>query len=105
LHYQPVFGRRTSDYAASKGAIDSFTRGLAAELATEGVRVNAVRPGLIDTEIHASGGEPRRLARIAPMVPMSRAGTAMEVANAVLWLASDEASYVTGSFINVSGGR
>lgn len=97
--------REYIDYAASKGAIDTFTLGLANEMATEGVRVNAVRPGIIDTGIHASGGEPDRIARIAPRIPMGRAGTALEVANAVLWLASDEASYVTGSFINVSGGR
>lgn len=93
------------DYAASKGAIDSFTIGLAKEVVTEGIRVNGVRPGIIDTDIHASGGEPDRVARIAPSVPMQRAGSPDEVAYAILWLASSEASYVTGSFINVSGGR
>jgi NAD(P)-dependent dehydrogenase (short-subunit alcohol dehydrogenase family) len=88
-------------YAASKGAVDSFTIGLAREVAREGIRVNAVNPGLIDTEIH----EGDRLARIAPSVPMARAGTAGEVAEAVLWLLSDAASYVTGTFVHVSGGR
>ncbi len=93
------------DYAASKGAIDAFTIGLALELAEEGVRVNAVRPGLIDTEFHAMGGEPDRAARVASSVPMKRAGTAEEVAQAVLWLLSDEAAYSTGTTITVSGGR
>lgn len=93
------------DYAASKGAIDTMTIGLAREVATEGVRVNAVRPGIIDTEIHASGGQPDRLARLAPVVPMSRGGEATEVAHAIAWLCSDEASYVTGALIDVSGGR
>ena len=93
------------DYAASKGAIDSLTIGLAKEVATEGVRVNAVRPGIIDTEIHASGGQPDRIAAIRGLVPMKREGKAEEVARAVIWLLSDEASYTTGSFLNVSGGR
>lgn len=93
------------DYAASKGAIDSFTIGLAKEVAADGIRVNAVRPGVIYTDIHASGGEPGRVDRIASVVPMKRGGHAEEVAAAVLWLLSDEASYVTGSFIDVTGGR
>ncbi len=93
------------DYAASKGAIDTFTVGLAREVANEGVRVNAVRPGIIDTEIHASGGQPGRVAAIRDTVPMKREGKAEEVAHAVLWLLSDEASYTTGSIVNVSGGR
>lgn len=93
------------DYAASKGAIDSFTIGLAKEVATEGIRVNAVRPGLIDTEIHASAGVPDRVAQFRELIPMKRGGSAEEVANAVLWLMSDEASYTTGSIITVSGGR
>jgi len=93
------------DYAMSKGALDSMTSGLAKEVAAEGIRVNAIRPGLIYTDIHASGGEPDRVDRLAHLVPMQRGGTAHEVANAILWLASDEASYVTGSFLNVSGGR
>jgi NAD(P)-dependent dehydrogenase (short-subunit alcohol dehydrogenase family) len=93
------------DYAASKGAIDTFTIGLAREVANEGVRVNAVRPGIIDTEIHASGGQPGRVAAIRDTVPMKREGKAEEVAQAVLWLLSDAASYTTGSIVNVSGGR
>ncbi len=93
------------DYAASKGAIDAFTIGLAKEVAAEGIRVNAVRPGLIYTEIHASGGEAGRVDRLKDAVPMKRGGTAQEVANAVLWLLSAEASYATGTFIDVSGGR
>lgn len=93
------------DYATSKGAIDTFTVGLALELAGEGVRVNGVRPGIIDTEFHAQGGEPERAARLAPSLPMGRAGTAEEVANAILWLLSDEASYVTGTTVSVTGGR
>lgn len=93
------------DYAASKGAIDTFTIGLAREVAAEGIRVNAIRPGLIDTDIHASGGEPDRAHRLAHMVPMKRVGTADEIANAVAWLMSDEASYVTGTIFDVSGGR
>ena len=88
------------DYAASKGAIDTFTLGLAREVANEGVRVNAVRPGIIDTEIHASGGQPGRVAAIRDSVPMKREGKAEEVAHAVLWLLSDEASYTTGSIVN-----
>ena len=93
------------DYAAAKGAIDSFTLGLARELAAEGVRVNAVRPGIIDTEIHASGGEPGRAQALAPAVPMRRPGSADEVAAAVLWLLSDGASYTTGAVLDVAGGR
>ena len=93
------------DYAAAKGAIDVFTMGLAREVATEGVRINAVRPGIIDTDIHASGGQPERVRQMAPLVPMQRAGTAEEVAAAIVWLLSDEASYTTGSVIDVTGGR
>jgi NAD(P)-dependent dehydrogenase (short-subunit alcohol dehydrogenase family) len=93
------------DYAASKGAVDSFTVGLGHEVAAEGIRVAAIRPGLIDTEIHASGGEPDRAHRLAPMVPMKRVGTAEEIANAIVWLISDEASYVTSAILDVSGGR
>lgn len=93
------------DYAASKAAIDIFTKGLALEVAGEGIRVNAVRPGLIDTDIHASGGEPDRIARLGHTAPLGRAGTAQEVAEAVLWLMSDAASYVTGDCLNVTGGR
>lgn len=93
------------DYAASKGAIDTFTIGLAREVAGQGIRVNAVRPGFIDTGIHALGGDPGRLERIAPTLPLARAGSADEVAEAILWLLSDKSSYCTGSFIDVSGGR
>ncbi|MDH4656653.1 MULTISPECIES: SDR family oxidoreductase [unclassified Pseudomonas] len=93
------------DYAAAKGAIDSMTLGLAKELAGEGIRVNAVRPGVIHTEIHASGGEPDRVERVRQSVPMGRGGEAEEVATAILWLASEEASYTSGSFLDVSGGR
>ncbi|KSR48717.1 SDR family oxidoreductase [Pseudomonas aeruginosa] len=93
------------DYAAAKGAIDSMTIGLAREVAAEGIRVNAMRPGLIDTEIHASGGEPGRVERLKSGIPLGRGGEAEEVARAILWLASDEASYSTGTFIDVSGGR
>jgi NAD(P)-dependent dehydrogenase (short-subunit alcohol dehydrogenase family) len=93
------------DYAASKGAIDSLTIGLAKEVAGEGIRVNAVRPGVIYTEIHASGGEPGRVERVKAAVPMQRGGRPDEVARAILWLLSDEASYSTGTFIDVSGGR
>lgn len=93
------------DYAASKGAIDTMTIGLAKEVAEEGIRVNAVRPGFIDTDIHASGGEPNRIERVKEFIPMKRGGRAMEVARAILWLLSDEASYTTGSFIDVTGGK
>jgi len=93
------------DYAAAKGAIDTFTLGLAKEVATEGIRVNAVRPGIIDTEIHASGGIPDRVQQMAPHVPMQRAGTAQEVAEAIVWLLSDASSYTTASIIDVTGGR
>lgn len=93
------------DYAASKGAIDSFTVGLGHEVAGEGIRVAAIRPGLIDTDIHASGGEPDRAHRLAHMVPMKRVGTAEEIANAIVWLMSDDASYVTSAILDVSGGR
>lgn len=93
------------DYAATKGAMDTMTIGLAKEVATEGIRVNAVRPGLIETEIHASAGIPDRVERLAGNVPMQRGGSAEEVASLILYLASDEASYVTGALVNVSGGR
>lgn len=93
------------DYATSKGAIDTFTLGLAREVAAEGVRVNAVRPGLIETDIHASSGEPGRVARLQGTVPIRRGGSADEVAAAILWLLGDEASYVTGTLLDVTGGR
>lgn len=93
------------DYAAAKGAIDTFTIGLAKEVATEGIRVNAVRPGIIETDIHASGGIPDRVRQMAPLVPMQRAGSAEEVARAIVWLLSDEASYTTGAIVDVTGGR
>ncbi len=93
------------DYAASKGAIDTLTIGLSKEVAEEGIRVNAVRPGFIYTDIHASGGEPGRVDRVKAFVPMKRGGHPEEVANAILWLLSDEASYTTGTFIDVTGGR
>lgn len=93
------------DYAASKGAIDTFTIGLAREVAGERIRVNAVRPGIIDTDIHASGGEPDRIAQMRGQLPMQREGTSLEVAEAIVWLASDKASYVTGACLGVSGGR
>jgi short-subunit dehydrogenase len=93
------------DYAAAKGAIDSFTLGLSKEVAAEGIRVNAVRPGLIDTDIHASGGLPNRVKDLEHLVPAKRGGTAMEVAQAIVWLLSDEASYTTMSLVDVSGGR
>jgi NAD(P)-dependent dehydrogenase (short-subunit alcohol dehydrogenase family) len=93
------------DYAASKGAIDTMTVGLAREVVLEGIRVNAVSPGITETEIHASGGQPDRVARMQDMLPMKRAGTADEVASAVLYLLSDAASYITGAILNVSGGR
>jgi NAD(P)-dependent dehydrogenase (short-subunit alcohol dehydrogenase family) len=97
--------REYVDYAASKAAIDVFTVGLAREVAAEAIRVNAVRPGIIDTEIHASSGDPERARRLAPELPLRRPGTAQEVANAILWLVSDEASYCTGSILDVAGGR
>jgi len=93
------------DYAASKGAVDTLTIGLAREVAEERIRVNAVRPGVIHTEIHASGGEPARVDRVKAAVPMKRGGQPDEVARAILWLLSDEASYCTGAFIDVSRGR
>ncbi|MHA1529222.1 MAG: SDR family oxidoreductase [Alphaproteobacteria bacterium] len=93
------------DYAGSKGAIDTLTIGLARELAADGVRVNGVRPGIIETDIHASGGEPDRAALLGPSAPMGRAGTAEEVAEAIIWLLSDAASYATGTTIDISGGR
>lgn len=93
------------DYAAAKGAVDSLTIGLAREVAGEGIRVNAVRPGLIDTDIHAAGGEPGRIERLRGSVPLQRGGTPEEVAEAILWLASEHASYCTGSFLDISGGR
>ncbi|MEP3669746.1 MAG: SDR family oxidoreductase [Roseibium sp.] len=93
------------DYAAAKGAIDTMTVGLAKEVADEGIRVNGVRPGIIDTEIHASGGLPERVGDLAPTLPMKRAGTADEVANAIIWLLPEDASYTTGAILDVSGGR
>ena len=93
------------DYAASKGAIDTLTIGLSQEVATEGIRVNAVRPGFIYTEMHASGGEPNRVDRVKAFVPMRRGGSPEEVAQAILWLLSDEASFTTGAFIDVTGGN
>jgi NAD(P)-dependent dehydrogenase (short-subunit alcohol dehydrogenase family) len=93
------------DYAASKGAIDTFTIGLANEAAAEGIRVNAVRPGITNTEIHASGGQPDRAWQLAPQIPMQRPGTAEEIAHAIVWLLSDDASYTTGALLDVGGGR
>jgi len=93
------------DYAAAKAAIDTLTIGLAKEVASEGIRVNAVRPGLIYTDIHASGGEPGRVERLSHTIPLGRGGTAEEVASTIMWLLSDEASYVTGSIVDVTGGR
>jgi len=93
------------DYAAAKGAIDSMTLGLAKEVAAEGIRVNAVRPGVIDTEIHASGGEPGRVERVSASVPMGRGGSPEEVAEAILWLASEKAGYTSGALVDISGGR
>jgi NAD(P)-dependent dehydrogenase (short-subunit alcohol dehydrogenase family) len=93
------------DYAASKGAIDTFTVGLSREVAQEGIRVNAVRPGITETDIHASGGQPGRIAAFVNMIPMRRAGQPDEIAHAVLHLLSDDASYTTGGILNVSGGR
>ncbi|RGE42105.1 SDR family oxidoreductase [Comamonas testosteroni] len=97
--------RQYVDYAASKGAVDVMTLGLAKEVAAEGIRVNAVRPGLIETDIHASGGQPDRVQRLAPNVPMQRGGTAEEVADAIVWLMSDGSRYTTGSLIEISGGN
>ncbi|HYA00936.1 MAG TPA: SDR family oxidoreductase [Candidatus Binatia bacterium] len=93
------------DYAASKGAVDSFTIGLAREVAAEGIRVNAVRPGVVETEIHSLGGEPGRAARLAPSIPLGRAARPDEVAAAIVWLLGDEAAYVTGAILDVAGGR
>ena len=93
------------DYAASKGAIDTFTMGLSKEVAAENIRVNCVRPGLIHTDIHAKGGEPNRVSRLENTIPMLRGGQPEEVAQAILWLLSDEAAYVTGAFVDVAGGR
>jgi NAD(P)-dependent dehydrogenase (short-subunit alcohol dehydrogenase family) len=93
------------DYAASKGALDTLTIGLSKEVADEGIRVNAVRPGIIDTDIHASGGEPGRVDRVKHMVPLRRGGTAEEVAGAIMWFFSEEATYSTGAFLDVAGGR
>ncbi|RYY73086.1 MAG: SDR family oxidoreductase [Gammaproteobacteria bacterium] len=93
------------DYAATKGAIDTFTMGLAKEVVDEGIRVNAVRPGIIATLIHAKGGEPGRVERLSSIIPMKRAGTAEEVAKSILWLLSDESSYITGTLLDVGGGR
>ena len=93
------------DYAAAKGAIDSMTLGLAKEVASEGIRVNAVRPGVIHTEIHAAGGEPDRVERVKASVPMGRGGQAEEIAEAILWLASEQASYTSGALLDVAGGR
>jgi NAD(P)-dependent dehydrogenase (short-subunit alcohol dehydrogenase family) len=92
-------------YAASKGAVDTFTIGLAREVANEGIRVNAVAPGLVDTELHAANGEPGRLKRVSPSIPMGRAATADEIAQGVVWLLSDQASYVTGTILEIGGGR
>ena len=93
------------DYAATKGAIDTLTRGLASEVAAEGIRVNAVRPGFIYTDMHASGGEPNRIERLKSSIPMRRGGKPEEVAEAIAWLLSEAASYTTGSFIDLAGGR
>ncbi|WP_298772456.1 SDR family oxidoreductase [uncultured Shewanella sp.] len=93
------------DYAASKGAMDTLTKGLSLEVAELGIRVNSVRPGFIHTQMHADGGEPERVTRLAPQIPLKRGGTSDEVAHAIAWLLSDEASYVTGSFIDVAGGK
>ena len=93
------------DYAASKGAIDTLTKGLSIEVASKGIRVNGVRPGFIYTDMHSDGGEPDRVERLSPQIPLKRGGTPEEVANAIVWLLSDEASYVTGSFIDLAGGK
>ena len=98
-------GGQYVDYAASKAAVDTLTIGLAAEVAAAGIRVNCLRPGIIDTDIHASGGEPDRAERLSPVIPMQRPGTADEIAAAIAWLCSDEASYMTGAVVDVSGGR
>ncbi|WP_299293404.1 SDR family oxidoreductase [uncultured Tateyamaria sp.] len=98
-------GNQYIDYAASKAAIDTFTKGLSDEVAGDNIRVMSIRPGLIDTELHAKGGEPGRAQRLAHMVPMKREGSAEEVARAILWLASPDASYITGSTLDVTGGR
>lgn len=94
-----------ADYAATKGAIDTFTVGLAKEVVQEGIRVNAVRPGIIDTDIHASGGQPERARQMASQIPMQRPGTALEVAQAILWLMGEQSSYTTGTILDVAGGR
>lgn len=93
------------DYAASKAALDALTLGLSKELALDGIRVNTVRPGIIDTEIHASGGQPDRAARLSPLIPLQRPGQPIEIASAIAWLCSPEASYTTGAILDVSGGR
>lgn len=93
------------DYAASKGAIDSLSKGLSIELASRGIRVNCVRPDFIHTQMHADGGEPQRVERLAPQIPLKRGGNPDEVANAIAWLLSDEASYVTGSFLDIADGK
>lgn len=93
------------DYAASKGAVDTLTRGLALEVASWGIRVNCVRPGIIDTEVHALGGDPERAHRLGPLQPIGRAGTVEDVAKAVLWLLSEDAAFVTGTALDVTGGR
>ncbi|MCP1313689.1 SDR family oxidoreductase [Halomonas sp. 707D7] len=93
------------DYAASKGAMDSMTRGLALELAARGIRVNGVRPGFIHTQMHADGGEPGRVERLAPQIPLKRGGTPEEIAQGIAWLLSEQASYVTGAFIDMAGGK
>lgn len=93
------------DYATSKGAMDSLTKGLSLELAPKGIRVNGVRPGFIHTDMHADGGEPNRVERLAAQIPLQRGGTPEEVAQAIVWLLSNEASYVTGSFIDIAGGK
>ena len=93
------------DYAASKGAIDSLTKGLAMELAGQGIRVNAVRPGFIKTQMHADGGEPNRVERLAPKIPLKRGGTVLEVAEAIAWLLSEKSSYTTGTLLDIAGGK
>lgn len=93
------------DYAAAKGAIDTLTRGLALEIADQGIRVNCVRPGLIDTDMHKDGGEPNRIERVKSQIPLARAGTTVEIAATIAWLLSDESSYTTGAFFDIAGGR